>query len=59
MRAVPVKRNTVKIVCSTTESAEEAKKMEGKWSKDSYTYLETKAMVDTIKLLNKGHTLAQ
>lgn len=57
-RAVPVKRNMVKIVYSSTES-EEARIMEGKWKRDSFTYLETKAMVETIKLLHKGQTLAQ
>ena len=48
----------VKIMYSTTES-EEARIMEGKWTRDSFTFLETKALVDTIKLLNKGQTLAQ
>ena len=58
IRAVPVTRSVVKVVYSSTES-EEARIMEGKWTKDSFTYLETKALVDTIKLLKKGQTLAQ
>ena len=58
IRAVPVKRSMVKIMYSGKES-EEAQKMEGKWTKDSFTYLETKAMVDTINLIKKGQTLAQ
>jgi hypothetical protein len=48
----------VKILYSAKES-EEAQIMEGKWTKDSFTYLETKAMVDTINLIKKGQTLAQ
>ena len=55
---MPVTRSVVKVVYSSTES-EEARIMEGKWTKDSFTYLETKALVDTIKLLKKGQTLAQ
>lgn len=58
IRAVPVTRNMVKIMYSAKES-EEAQIMEGKWTKDSFTYLETKAMVDTINLIKKGQTLAQ
>eukprot|EP00092_Neocalanus_flemingeri_P091727 GFUD01116365.1.p1 GENE.GFUD01116365.1~~GFUD01116365.1.p1 ORF type:complete len:102 (-),score=23.23 GFUD01116365.1:4-309(-) len=46
----------VKMVFSSTE-CEEARAMEGRWTNNSFTYLETKSMVETISLLKREEPL--
>ena len=35
----------------------QAKSMEGRWTNTSFTYLETKSMVEVVSCFTRGHSL--